>query len=530
VTNPATDLKKSGSGSDLDPKRWLALGVIGLAQLMVVLDATIVNVSLPTAGRALHIPQPSWQWMITAYALPFGSLLLLGGRIADFLGRKRVLMVSLAGFAAASALGGAAQNELMLFSARGLQGVFAALLAPAALSLLTVTFRDPNERAKAFGVFGAIAGGGAAVGLVLGGILTEYASWRWCLFVNIPISLIGIAAGSRLLTESKASSTGNYDVPGALMATIGLGSLVWGFTQAASTSWGVPGTYLWLVLGVVLLVAFVLFEQRTAHPLLPMRILLDRNRAGAYLVGLFVGVGLFAMFLFLTYFLQIVKGYTPIKTGLAFLPFSAGVIVGAGVGSQLVLKLGAKIMVPLGLAMSALGLFWLTGLAIDSTYSGRILPAIIVMSIGMGFIFMSTTNVALVGVSRDDSGVASAMVNTTQQIGGSLGTALLTTFFASAAAVWATARHSADVYGAAAGAAGINTPDGVAALLQSQSKPGEPAPVTAAKLLFRQSQIHGYVTAFWWGAGFFVLALVISLILINAGKQTATVGDPVLAS
>jgi EmrB/QacA subfamily drug resistance transporter len=495
VTSPTTDLEKQGSVSDLDPKRWLALVVIGIAQLMVVLDATIVNIALPDAATALSISPENRQWMVTAYALPFGALLLLGGRIADYLGRKRVLMISLLGFAAASALGGAAQAGWMLFAARALQGVFAAMLAPAALSLLTVTFREAKERAKAFAVFGAIAGGGAAVGLLLGGLLTEYASWRWCLLVNIPIAIVAFIGATAVLKESKNEARGtHYDIPGAILVTAGLGLLVWGFTRAANPDlgWTAPQTLISLGAAVVLLAGFVWRERLSPAPLLPLRILQDRNRAGAYIVGLLVGAGLFAVFLFLTYFLQIVQHYTPIKAGLAFLPFSAGIIVGAGIGSQLVLKIGPRLVVPIGLVMGLIGLLWLSRLNLTSTYSGTVLPAIIVMSVGMGFIFMSTTNVALVGVSKDDAGVASAMVNTTQQVGGSLGTALLSTF-----ALTATTSYIA----------------GHAAELQAAPSAAAKAAIGAA------AQVHGYSVAFIVAASFFALATVASLLLINAGKN-----------
>ena len=511
MTSATTDLAKQEPVGDLDPKRWLALAVIGLAQLMVILDASIVNIALPDAATALHISDANRQWMVTAYALPFGALLLLGGRIADYLGRKRVLMISLLGFAAASALGGAAQEGWMLFAARALQGVFAAMLAPAALSLLTVTFREAKERAKAFAVFGAIAGGGLAVGLLLGGLLTEYASWRWCLLVNIPIALIAFFGGSAVLKESKNEARGtHYDVPGAVLVTAGLGLLVWGFTRAANPDlgWAAVQTLVSLGAAVVLLAAFVWRESVSPAPLLPLRILQDRNRAGAYIVGLLVGGGLFAVFLFLTYFLQIVQHYSPIRAGVAFLPFSAGIIVGAGIGSQLVLKIGPRLVVPIGLVMGLIGLLWLSRINLSTTYSGGILPAIIVMSVGMGFIFMSTANVALVGVSKDDAGVASAMVNTAQQVGGSLGTALLSTFALTATTSY-IAGHASELH----------------------SAPSK----EAAQGIQAAAAVHGYSVAFIVAASFFALATVASLLLINAGKhqlpaENAATAAPVGAS
>jgi EmrB/QacA subfamily drug resistance transporter len=508
VSQAIADPADAGPDAPLDPRRWTALVVIAIAQLMVILDATIVNVAIPKAAEAIGIGPNDTQWMVTAYALPFGALLLLGGRIADFLGRKRILMIALSGFAIASALGGAAQDPAMIYAARALQGVFAAMMAPAALSLLTVTFQEPKERARAFAVFGAIAGGGAALGLVLGGVLTEYVDWRWCFFVNIPIAIIAVALAIPILRESKISTTTHYDIPGAVLGTLGLGALVWGFTRPTSVDaatgqmigWGSFETIAWLVGAVVLLALFVMVERRSSSPLLPMRVLTNRNRAGAYIVGSLVGAGMFAVFLFLTLYMQLFLHYEPLQAGLGFLPFSGGVIIGAGIGSQLVLKIGAKFVVPIGLVMGAAALAWLSRLDVDTTYVGTILPAEIVMAVGMGFIFMSVTNVALVGISKDDAGVASAMVNTTQQIGGSLGTALLTTFSTSAAATYLALHLPA----AGSGEQGQALAQGAAA-------------------------VHGWGVAFLWASAFFVLAAIASVLLINAGRlETAPAeGAPV---
>jgi len=488
VSSAMTDVQQTRSVSELDPRRWIALIVIGIAQLMVVLDATIVNIALPDAATALHISDANRQWIVTAYALPFGALLLLGGRIGDYLGRKKILMIALGGFAIASAIGGIAQNFVMLAGARALQGVFAAMLAPSTLSMLTVTFRDPKERAKAFAVFGAIAGGGAAIGLVLGGLLTEYATWRWCLLVNIPISVVAIVGTSIYLHESSTERQGSYDILGALLATLGLGMLVWGFNQASSHTWSSPNTWGWLIGAVVLLTLFAVLNSRNPHAILPMRILKNRNRAGAYVVGLLVGSGLFAIFLFLTFFLQEVKGWSPVKSGVAFLPFSGGIIIGAGVGSQWVLKVGAKVVVPVGLLLGVAGLLLLSRLSLTTSYATGILPAILLIAIGMGFIFMSTTNVALHGVDAADS---------TQQIGGSLGTALLSTF-----AVSATVSY-----------------------LAGHSTGGAPD-----KLLLAAAQVHGYTIAFLWAAGFFAVATIASVLLINAGKHEAEAAEPAMTA
>jgi len=479
----------AGPDAALDPKRWIALAVIAIAQLMVILDATIVNIALPQAQEALGISDANRQWMVTAYALPFGALLLLGGRIADYVGRKKILIIALSGFAVASAVGGFAQSGWELFIARAFQGAFAAMLAPAALSLVTVTFHAANERAKAFAVFGAISGGGAAIGLLLGGVLTEYASWRWCLFVNIPIAIIAVLAAIPVLKESKVEGGTHYDIPGAVLATAGLGTLVWAFTQPAEHGWGSINTLGWLAVSVILLLAFVLVELRSSSPLLPLRIVQNRNRAGAYVVGLLVGAGLFAVFLFLTYYLQLVLLYTPIQAGFAFLPFSAGIIVGAGIGSQLTLRLGPRYVVPAGLLLAMIGMFWLSRINIDTTYTGTILWAMLIIAVGMGFIFMSTTNVALVGVSHDDAGVASAVVSTTQQVGGSIGTALLNTIAATATVSFIAS----------------NPPQGA-----------DPNVILAAT---NAAAVHGFGVAFLWSSIIFAIAIVASLILINAGKD-----------
>lgn len=415
-----------------DPKRWWALGVIALAQLMVVLDATVVNIALPSAQRDLHISTLNRQWVITAYTLAFGGLLLLGGRIADFVGRKRMFIIGLIGFSIASALGGLAQDQAMLFAARALQGSFGALMAPASLSLLTVTFTETKERAKAFAVYGAIAGGGAAIGLILGGVLTQYATWRWCLLINTPIGAIAALSAVRFIRESKAHGDTRYDLPGAMSATGGLVALVYGFTMADQDGWRSATTIGFLVAAVVLLIAFVIIELRTTHPLLPMRVLEDRNRGGSFLGSFMAGVGLFGMFLFLTYYLQGTLGYSALKSGIAYLPFSAGIIFAAGMASKLLPKYGPRPLMGLGFLSCALGLAWLTTIGVHTSYWGHVFPSQIVMSIGLGFAFVSLSSTALIGVADHDAGVASAMVNTTQQVGGSLGTALLNTFAASA--------------------------------------------------------------------------------------------------
>ncbi|HEY6744776.1 MAG TPA: MFS transporter [Mycobacteriales bacterium] len=471
-----------------DSRRWLALAVIAVSQLMVVLDASIVNIALPSAQRDLGITDADRQWVVTAYTLAFGGLLLLGGRIADYVGRKRMLIVGLLGFAGASALGGIASTAELLFAARALQGAFAALLAPAALSLITVTFTEPKERARAFGVFGAVSGGGAAIGLVVGGILTEYASWRWCLGVNVPIAIGAAIAAALIVTESKAHGNTKYDVPGAVLVTAGLVSLVYGFTEAAKPDlgWTAGTTVFFLVAAVVLLVAFVVWESRVANPLLPLRIALDRNRGGSYIIFLLVGAGLFGMFLFLAYYFQLNLGYSALKSGLALLPFSGGIIIGAGVVSQLLPRVGPKpLMIP-GLALSVVGMLWLTQVTAETSYLTHVLPAELLMSFGMAAVFIPASSTALVGVDEHDAGVASALLNTSQQIGGSLGTALLNTLYASAVTSYLAAR--------------VKVPEDV-------------------QRLQGDALIHGYHVAFFWAAVLLAAGLVAAIFFINAKKE-----------
>lgn len=421
----------------------MVLAVIAVCELMTVVDASIVNIALPQAQHALHISNADRQWVVTAYTLTFGGLLLLGGRIADFVGRKRVFVIGLLGFAAASALGGLAPDAAVLFGARALQGGFAALMAPAALSLLAVTFTEAKERATAFAVYGGIAGGGAAIGLILGGVLTDSASWRWCLLVNVPVALVTAVCAVRLIRESRAEGAAHFDIAGAVTVTLGLVGLVYGFTKAESNGWGSSTTITYLHVAVALLAAFVVIEARSRHPLLPLHVVLDRNRGGAFLAALLSGTGLFGMFLFLTYYLQGTLHYSALKSGFAFLPFSLGIFVGAGLTSQLLPRIGPRrLMVP-GLLLAAAGLLWFTRLSVNAGYALHVLPAELVVSVGMGLVFVTVASTALVGVDDRDAGVASAMVNTSQQVGGSLGTALLNTIAASATAHYMVAHHGA---------------------------------------------------------------------------------------
>jgi EmrB/QacA subfamily drug resistance transporter len=420
-------------------RRWLALAVIGVAQLMIILDASIVNIALPHAQQALHISDASRQWALTAYTLTFGGLLLLGGRIADYLGRKRTFLIGLFGFAIASALGGAAQNAGELFGARAIQGIFAAILAPAVLSLITTTFTEPRERAKAFAVYGAISGTGGALGLLLGGVLTEYMSWRWTLLVNTPIAVVVAIASLPLVRESKAPGNHRFDVPGALVATAGLAGLVWGFTEASIHGWAAPFTLTLISASVALLAGFVWWETRASNPMLPLRIVLDRTRGGAYLAFFLATLALFGTFLFLTYYFQGVLGFSALKAGVAFLPFPLGVITSSTIASKTLPRFGPRVLATAGFTSATIGMLWLTQLPVHSSYWLHVVPAQLLMSLGMGHVFVPLSSTALLGVPAHDAGAASALVNTMQQVGGSLGVAFLNTIATSATASYAVA-------------------------------------------------------------------------------------------
>jgi EmrB/QacA subfamily drug resistance transporter len=418
-----------------DPRRWLALVVVGLAQLMIVLDVTIVNIALPSVQRDLGFSDGNRQWIITAYSLAFGSLLLLGGRIADYTGRRRAFLIGLVGFAGASALGGAAPSFGLLLAARSLQGVFAALLAPTALSLLTLSFTRSDERAKAFGVFGAIAAGGGAIGLLLGGVLTDYLDWRWCLYVNIVIAGAAVLGWSALPADHHSDARFRIDLPGVLLAVGGLVAIVYGCDRAEPDGWR-SGVVLGLFLvGVVLLAAFALVEHRVTEPLVPLRIVFSRTRGGAYLAIGLGGIGMFGLLLLLTYYLQVVKGYSPIRTGAAFLPLTAAVLVGAGgIASRLLPKVPPRTLIVPGLLLAAAGMMSLRMLATDSSYAAGVLPGQLLTGLGLGLVIAPAVNFATHGVSPRDAGIASAIVNTAQQVGASVGVALLNTIATSTTA------------------------------------------------------------------------------------------------
>jgi EmrB/QacA subfamily drug resistance transporter len=460
-------------------KRWLILGVIGIAQLMVVLDATIVNIALPSAQADLGFSDSSRQWVITSYALAFGSLLLLGGKLSDLFGRKNSFIVGLLGFAAASALGGAAQSFGMLIVARVLQGTFGALLAPSALSLLATTFTDPKERAKAFGIFGAIAGAGGAVGLLLGGALTSWLSWRWCLYVTLLFALPAAVAGSRLLHPPATRVRPPLDLLGTGLATAGLLSLVYGFAHAETDGWDDPVTLVLFAVSVVLLVSFVVWQNKAEHPLLPMRIVTDRNRGGAYLSMIIAGTGIFGVFVFVTFYMQGTLGYSPIKTGVAFMPLNLSIIATATtVATKVLSRTGPRPLIPTGMVFGGLAMLNLTRLEVGSGYASHLLPSFVLLGVGMGLIFAPAFAGATWGVDPKDSGVASAMVNTSQQVGGAIGTALLSTVVGSSVASYLV-DHPSD------------------------------GPAAAA--------VHGYTVAFAVASGIFAVGAVVSATLLRSG-------------
>jgi len=464
-----------------DSRRWITLVVVGLAQLMVVLDATVVNIALPSAQADLGFTDGDRQWIITAYSLAFASLLLLGGRLSDLMGRKRTFIIGLVGFALASALGGAASSFELLVAARALQGVFGALLAPTALAVLTTTFTIPKERARAFGVFGAIAGAGGAVGLLLGGFLTEALDWRWNLYINVFIAIFALI-GALIYVPAIARSgpRPKLDIPGTILVSGALFGLVYGFSNAETDGWDSPLTWGMLAGAAVLLVTFVLWQRRAAHPLLPLSIVLDRNRGAAYNSVLIAGAGMFGIFLFVTYYMQVTLGFSPIQTGLAFLPMIGMLVLAAQLGTNLLVpRFGPKIMVPTGMALGVVAMVLLTRLDENSSYAPHILIPLMIMGTAMGTIMPASMQTATLGVDREFAGVASAMVNTSQQVGGSIGTALLNTLAATAAADFLAA----------------NTP--------------------VTREIAVQAAIHSYATAYWWGAGFFAFGGLLAAFLFR---------------
>jgi len=475
----APRLAEQTAGRPVD-RRWITLAFIALAQLMIALDATIVSIALPSAQHALAASDAERQWVITAYTLAFAGLLLVGGRIADTVGRKRTFIVGLAGFALASTVGGSAGSFLVLLASRAAQGAFAALLAPTALSLLAVTFTQPRERARAFAVYGAIAGSGAALGLLLGGVLTQYLGWRWCLYVNVPIAVAAALGGWRVLGDTRGGHRQRLDVLGILFATGALVALVYGCTDAVSSGWGSGRVIAFLVTSAVLLGAFVVREARTEAPILPLQIVLDRNRGGAYLAAAFAIAGMFGAFLFLTYYLQVVLRYSPLQAGLAFLPLTVASQAGSwGIASVLMPRVAARWIMAPGALTAAAGMLILTQIQVGSAYLTHVLPAEILLGIGIACVMAPAFNVGTHGVDPRQAGVAAATVNAATQIGASLGTALLNTIAATATATYLAGFHPS---------AG----------------------------LINQALVHGYAVASAWAVGVLALGAIITAILIDA--------------
>ena len=491
----------------------LALLVIATAQLMVVLDGTIVNVALPQVQRALGFSGTGLEWVVNAYAVTFGGLLLLGGRAGDILGRRRVFVFGLLLFSVASLLGGFATSQWWLLTARAVQGAGGAVIAPTALALITTNFPEGGPRNRAFGVYAAMAGGGAAVGLLLGGVLTTYASWRWVLFVNVPIGILVAAAALRVLAESPRRP-GRIDVAGAVTGTGGVALLVYGLSKAATGSdgvshWGDAQVVASLTASVVLLVSFVLIEMRSSHPLLPMRVLADRDRSGAYLVMLCIGTAVFGMFFFITLFMQTVLGYSAIQTGIAYLPFAVGIVIASALASQLVAQVGARATILAGAAAVAGGTFWFSRLTEHAGYAGQLLGPILVTSFGLGLVFVPLSLVALHNVAEQDSGVASSMLNVGQQVGGAIGLALLGTVAWTAVAD--SIRTQVSRAAAAAAKAGQPVP-----------KLGTPLPAS----IYDHALAVGFSRGFLVSAGIALLALLVAVATIRVRRQDLTGAVP----
>ncbi|GAB2967973.1 MFS transporter [Streptomyces pseudoechinosporeus] len=494
TTAPPAQPGADASGAPSGGRRHLglALFVIATAQLMVVLDATITNIALPNIQTDLGVSDANLAWIVNSYALAFGGLLLLGGKAGDLFGRRRMFQVGIAVFTLASLLGGLAPNEALLIGARVLQGVGAALAAPSALALITTTFPEGKPRNSAMGVYAAMSGIGATVGLLLGGVLTDFLDWRWVFFVNIPIGL-AVLAGTRTLVEAERHP-GRLDVPGAITGTGGLIALVYGITRGGEHGWTNDLTLASFAAAVVLLAVFLILQSRVSDPMMPLHLFKDRNRSGSYAAMLFLGAGLFATFYFLTLYMQLILGYSPVKTGFAYVPFSVGMGIAAALSSKLVTYVGPRMIAGPGLLVAAAGMFWFATLEPASSYAGHIMPAMVVTGLGMGTGFVPLTLGAVSRVSHQDTGIASALLNTAQQIGGALGLAVLSTISTSAAD---------DKLPEAAGALfqGLKTQD-----FALVAKAGE-------------ALTHGYTMAFVAAGAMFLAGSAVTVLAINAKKQ-----------
>jgi EmrB/QacA subfamily drug resistance transporter len=407
----------------------LALVLLAMTQFVIVIDASIVNVALPSIGAHLHFARADLSWVVNAYVLTFGGFLLLGGRMADLLGRRRMFMLGLVLFSLASFAGGIAQSEGWLIAARAVQGLGAAIVSPAALSIITVTFAEGAERNRALGIWGAVAGAGGAAGVLLGGILTSGLSWRWVLFVNVPIGLIAALLAPRTLRESRAEEgTTTFDLPGAVTVTAGLSLLVYAVVDTVSSGWGSTATLLRLGGAALLLIAFLVIERNSRHPLMPFSIFRLRTLRGANIIGLLIGMSLFSMFFFISLYLQEVLHYSPIKTGISYLPLAVGIIISAGAASQLVTRLGFKPPLIAGMLLIAGGLLWFSQVpATGGSYAADVLGPSLLAAVGLGFAFVPVTIAAVTGTRPHEAGLASGLINTSQQVGGALGLAIVAT-------------------------------------------------------------------------------------------------------
>src|ERR1700722_17557091 len=503
-TTAASDAAGTGATGAPSRRLGLALAVIATAQLMVVLDATIVNVALPHIQTALHFSGTNLEWVVNAYALAFGGLLLLGGRSGDLLGRRRIFIFGILLFSLASLLGGFATDQAWLLTARVVQGIGGAFAAPTALSLIAVTFPEGKPRNRAMGVYAAMSVSGAAVGLIAGGLLVQYADWRWVLFVNVPIGLVVAALATRVLPES-ARRRGNFDFPGAITGSLGLGLLVYGLSNAATgqngvSHWGDTQVVVSLVASVVLLAAFGIIEVRSRHALVPMRVLRSRDRTGAYLISLCVGTALFGMFFFLTIFVQEVWGYSPLRTGIAYLPMVVTIMVASGIASQLVSRIGARPLMLAGSVIATGGLFWLSRLDEQSHYVSGLVGPVMVTALGMGLIFVPLSLVALAKVADSDAGVASSLLNTGQQVGGSIGLAILGTV------AWSAVASSTKSAITATHGAHLST--------------------AAQTALSNHALAYGFGRGYLVSAGISVLAVIIALVMIRLKKSDLAGIDP----
>ncbi|MFI9833703.1 MFS transporter [Streptomyces sp. NPDC051913] len=470
-----------------DSRRWMVLAVICVAYLMLTLDMTVMNLALPSAQEALDFSDADKQWIVTSYALCYGTLLLIGGKLSDLIGRRETFLVGLVGFAAASAVGGAANSFGMLVTARAAQGVFAALLAPTTLSMLATTFTDPKERGKAFGAFSAVAASGGGLGLLIGGALTSGLNWRWCMYVNLVFAAFCLIVGGRLVPRQPRAKA-SLDIPGVILVSAGLFGLVYGFSNAATHSWGTPSTWGFLAAGAVLLIVFAAWQTRAQQPLLPPRVVTDRNRGGAYLTSLLVGIGMFGVLLFLIYYLQTELGYSAIKSGLALLPMMIVTGVASNVGNIKVMpKSGPRPLITIGMLVNAGAMLWLTQIGADSNYATAILGPLMLIGLGMGMIYAAALNTGTSGVAPQDAGVASATISAGSQLGGAIGTALLNTIAASAASDYVSSH--------------------------AQGKPGAE--------VFHLAAIEGYQQVFWWCAAIFTAGAVLGGLILRSGPLPA---------